>query len=159
MPGFLSNYTQITTITFEGDYWVKVRRFLRRGDFKAAQLALVQPEMRSVDQEGDNKDDEQKMQTTGKIDTGAYQDELVCRALIDWNLTDEDNAPIPLGIVDPVKGPDATRLAAVALLPEEVFEKLLTSIEGAGKKKKPDETDPFRTTGEAGPVSRKAAAR
>lgn len=143
MPGFLSNYQEIRTIYFDDakEYWAKVRRFPQRADFKAAQAKLISPTMRYVggEEDQDGKATEVKAETSGAVDTGAYQDELVARALVDWNLTDEEGVLIPLGTVDRDKGPDPTRYRAVGMLPETPFEQILNSIEGAGKKKKPEE--------------------
>ncbi len=132
MPGFLSQYDEVVTVYFDEakEWWAKVRRYPSRADFKAAQAALISPEVRYTG-EGDNA----TADTRGKVDTGAYQDELVARALIDWNLTDINDAPIPLGTSHPVKGPDETRRAAVSVLPEEPFEKILNSIEGAARRR------------------------
>lgn len=148
MPGFLSEYDEITTVRFGPVYWAKVRRYLRRADYKAAQAILVSPEMRLVEDESETK---------GKVDTGGYQDELVARALVEWNLTDETGALIPLGTVDPVTGPDATRYAAVGKLPEAPFDQILRAIHGQEGKKKTQEgeapaQDPFPAGREGGAV-------
>ena len=130
MPGFLSEYDEITTVYFDPahKWWAKVKRFLRRGDYKAAQAILVSPIMRMSGADSETK---------GEIDTGGYQNELVARAIVDWNLTDENDTPIPLGAVDRLKGPDAVRYAAVNILPQPQFEVILQSIEGQGVVKKP----------------------
>ncbi len=145
MPGFLAEYDEVVTVTFGTRYWAKVRRYLLRRDYKAAQAILVSPTMRLVNDESE---------TAGDVDTGGYQNELVARALVDWNLTDANDQLIPLGTVDPQKGPDATRYAAVDSLPQAPFEKILQAIEGQqGKKAKAKEgeapaPDPFPAGGE-----------
>ena len=142
MSGFLTNFRQVTTVTFETpdgiSYWATVKRFLLRGDTRAAQDKLFTATMKFVG--GEEQSEDAKAETSGPVDTGAYQDELVARALVEWNLTDDEGAPIPLGKVvpgtGPGTGPDATRYAAVALLPDEPFAKILGAIEGATRKKK-----------------------
>jgi hypothetical protein len=146
VPGFLSDYQDVTTVYFDDDnkWWAKVRKHLRRGDFKAAQVALISPEMRFVD---DDKG-ESKQDTRGRVDTGSYQNELVARALVEWNLTDEEGVLLPLA-------PDEMKRVSVDLLPEPVFEKILNAIEGAAKKKKDEgaeDTFPKNGSGRALPA-------
>jgi hypothetical protein len=142
VSGFLSNFREVVTVNFEtpdgAAYWAAVRRYLPRGDTRAAQDKLFTATMKFVG--GEEQSEDAKAETSGPVDTGAYQDELVARALVEWNLTDDEGAPIPLGKVvpgtGPGTGPDATRYAAVAVLPEEPFQKILGAIEGATRKKK-----------------------
>ncbi len=150
MPGFLSEYSTITKVELGGGWWVRVRKFLSRGDFKAAQAKLITPTMKYTEQE--------QAETTGSVDTGGYQNELVARAIVEWNLTDENDQPIPIGTVHPDNGPDLTRYRAVNVLPGEVFDKLLLAIEGAAPKTKDKlaakdgetPTDPFPVGSAAG---------
>jgi hypothetical protein len=134
VPGFLSEYDETTTLKFGKDeeWWIKVRRFLTRAEFKKAQAALVQPIMRSVGEE---------TETTGDVDTVGYQNELVIAAITEWNLSDRDGNVLPLE-------PDTAKRASVDLLPQEVFEIVSKAIEGVVKKEdKKDEAkkdDPFR---------------
>ena len=137
MSGFLSNFREVVTVNFETpdgvSYWAAVKRFLSRGDTRAAQDKLFTATMKFVG--GEDQSEDAKAETSGPVDTGAYQDELVARALVEWNLTDDEGAPIPLGKVvsgnGPGSGPDATRYWAVAMLPEDPFQKILGAIEGA----------------------------
>ena len=75
-------------------------------------------------------------ETTATLNTNAQQNEYVARAITAWNLTDEDDRPIPLGTVDPDRGPDQVRYAAVRRLPSEVFDQVLGGIEGVSRRKK-----------------------
>ena len=89
----------------------------------------------------------------------------MARALLDWNLTDADNQPIPLGTVRPGTGPDATRYAAVRLLPEiDVFDKVLAGIEGVRRqrsevRKEQADADRFPSPAGAGAQAPKARSR
>jgi hypothetical protein len=143
--GYITPYRAVVAVTFDppedavGDgtvYWAKVKRFLQRGDFRAAQDKLFSATMRVTGGDED-KAEEATAETSGPVDTSAYQNEAVARALVEWNLTDDAGVLIPLGVVDPVSGPDATRYAAVNMLVERDFEKLVNAIEGVGKRKKP----------------------
>lgn len=129
MPGFLSDYAATTTITFgdEGQWWVKVRQHLRRGDFRAAQTALVRPIMSFTGTDSDTK-----AETHGDVDHVGYQNELVVRGVVDWNLTDENGVLLPLA-------PEAARRQSVDALPEEVFEKIVAVLQPARPAKKEDE--------------------
>ncbi len=155
MPGFLSGYSEVTTLTFGAgnEWWIRVRKYLLRGDFKAAQAKLISPVMKYVDEASE---------TSGRIDTGGYHNELVARGLVEWNLTDEAGVLIPLGQVT-ADGPDAVRYRAVDMLPEEVFDKVLGAINGAAPKKKADveadkAADPFPASREAGAVGQGTGA-
>ena len=152
MPGFLSDYTKITTVYLDADqkWWAKVRRYLTRGDFKSAQDILITATMRYSGGEDDSTD--AKAETSGPVNTGGYQNELVARALVEWNLTDENDNPIPIGSLNAQRQPDPTRYAAVDVIPQEAFDLLLASIEGATVKKKVTATanDKFRGPGAQG---------
>lgn len=156
MPSFWDKYNTIdTVIVDEGDgadskIWVKVKRHPMRGASRAAQTRLVSPIMRFVGAESD---------TRGEVDTGGYQNELVCWQVVDWNIpAPEGDGLLPLGTVDPEKGPDAVRRASVDELPEEVFTVILQAIEGntpkkAAKPGEPQAEDPFREGDTSGAVA------
>ena len=153
MPGFLSDYSKIVTVYLDADqkWWAKVRRNLTRGDFKSAQDILITATMRYSG--GDDDTSDAKAETSGPVNTGGYQNELVARALVEWNLTDENDNPIPIGSLDAQRRPDPTRYAAIDAIPQEAFDLLLAAIEGATNKKKvPAATanDKFRSTGAEG---------
>lgn len=153
MPGFLSEYDETTTLKFGADeqWWVKVRKYLPRGAFKAAQAVLVSPVMRYV---GEND-----AETKGDVDTVGYQNELVYAAIEDWNLTDRDGVVLPLA-------PEAAKRESIDLLPEDVFEKIVGVIEAATpRRRKEGEPDDgkdklatFPAKGDARPVRRGASA-
>ncbi len=152
MPGFLSDYTRITTVWLDPDqkWWVKVRRYLTRGDFKAAQDILITATMRYSGGEDDSTD--AKAETSGPVNTGGYQNELVARAIIDWNLTDENDNLILLGSLNAQRMPDPTRYAAVDVIPQDAFDQILQAIEGATKKKvAATANDKFRGPGPTSP--------
>ena len=156
MAGFLSKYTQITHVVFDKEFWADVRRYPSRGDARAAQDVLLRPTM-SIG--GDSSGT-----TTAPVDTGGFQNELVARALVKWNLTDDAGLLIPLGEVDHNLGPDQVRYDAVDILPEEIFQRLLIAVSGAATTPKEakaavDETFPRRDPGRAvGAVAKDSVA-
>ncbi len=129
--GFLARYAQPVELDLGDGYWVKHRRYLRREDFAAANDKLFSPVVRITGA----GEDEQRSETSGALNTSGQQDEYVARALVEWNLTDEANAPIPLGTVQPGVGPDAARYAAVRMLPSEVFDRILSGIDGVNPRR------------------------
>ena len=160
--GFLARYRQTATIDCGDGYLIRFTPHLSRAAHEAAQTRLMSPLMRiqTTGEEGDSGSNE----TTATLDTGAQQDEYVAWALAEWNLTDEDNVPIPLGTCDREKGPDAERRRAVKLLPGEVFDRLIAGIEGIRVSKKAKEAETaadaaFPESGTSGaPASRRVRA-
>ena len=143
MPGFLSEYDGTETLTFgsDGQWWVKVKKNLLRGEFRAAQTLLVKPVMRYIGTTAETK---------GDVDTVTYQDELAFHAIQGWNLTDRNGEILPLD-------PEAAKRASIASLPEEVFEKIVGVVRTGTKDDAPASApdasgdgslDPFRGSGE-----------
>ncbi len=125
MPGFLSNYNTVTRLEIdpEGKWWVDVRESMTRKDAALAQSALVKP---IVKYEGGDS------QTQGNIDTVGYQTELVVAAVVNWNLTDEDDVLLPL---DP---PEAKR-ESINRLPDKVFMLIAGHTQGVKKPGAPED--------------------
>ncbi len=128
MGGFLSEYDEVETLYFGKDkqWWVKVRKFIERKGFKRAQSALLSPIM-AIKGKGDSE-------TKGRVDSAAYQDELVFAAVLDWNLTDRSGVVLPLT-------PDDAKRASIDALPEEVFEAIVTVVEKATPSEKKEEDE------------------
>jgi hypothetical protein len=134
---FLGQYDEVDTVYFGADkkWWVKVRKHLARGEFKVAQTALVEPVLRYKGTEGE---------TSGKVDSVSYQDQILFASIIDWNLTGRDGAVLPLGTPE-------ERRASINALPEEVFEEII-AVTDAGKVRGKAPAEQFRKDGEAGAV-------
>lgn len=165
--GYLARYGEKVNLDLGDGYWLKFRRHLSREDFAAANDKLFAPIVRIV-ASADGSTDDAHSETSGALNTSAQQDEYVARALVDWNLTDEENQPIALGGVRPGSGsdsgPDAVRYAAVRILPEEVFDQVLAGIAGVARPRaaaKEEQTAEARFPGAAGdgPEAPKARAR
>ncbi len=109
MGGFLSLYggTERVEVARDGEkvYWVEIRKSLSQMAFSQVQRALVKPTL--IDDT-----------VSGETHTGAYQIEWVAQSVTDWNLTDENDQPLPLGgdKTDPV----AVSRKSVASLPAAV---------------------------------------
>ena len=138
------------------EFWAKVARYPSRNAYGTAQNILMAPTMTLGTEEG------QASKTEGLLDTTGYANELVAWQLREWNLTDENEQVKPIGTCDPNKGPDSTRRAAVAWLPEDAFEALQKAIDGTRKVAKKGDgivpTDPFRKGRPSGPVPGEAGA-
>ncbi len=152
MGGFLSEYDEVVTLKFgkDDEWWCRVKRYLPRGDFRAAQQVLVAPVMRLRTNKDDDEDDQQA-ETEGAVDSGGYQNELVVRGVVDWNFTDYDGNLLPLA-------PDDARRRSVDLLPEEVFEAISEVIEAGAPKKAKAADKAFRDEGKARPVRARGSA-
>jgi hypothetical protein len=153
--GFLARYAERITLDLGDGYWIRFRRFLLREDFAAANDKLFSPTVRIV---GESEDQQAHSETSGALNTSAQQDEYVARALDEWNLTDEENRPIPLGTVSRDTGPDAVRYAAVRILPEEVFDQILAKIEGTGGPKRKAKAVEEKAAADRFPVTAGAGA-
>ena len=112
--GFLSHYSDteridVTPVGVEdGPYYVVIKKYLTGDEFEAAKRALS-----SVKIEDSN--------LTPEPDIAAYQRELIVASVIDWNLTDENDQPLPLT-------PLPAKRTSVGKLPETVLSSLLIKI-------------------------------
>lgn len=144
MPGFLSEYNQITRLVIdpEGKWWVDVKENITRRESALAQSALVRPVVRYS---GDDSE------TKGEVDTVAYQMELVVAAVVDWNLTDENDFPLPLT-------PAADKRESINRLPDKVFNIIAGHVQGVKKEASPAEDARFQKVGVARPPRRGSTA-
>jgi hypothetical protein len=128
MPGFLSLFNEVERVTFEGEYWVDLKKALTVEDYETAQRALL-GKMSMMD---------------GKVratpDTIEYQHELVFRSIVDWNLTDEDGIKLPLN-------PDDKKHKSIRALPQSVFLELYTIVNASTTPRGRDESKEFRDDG------------
>lgn len=103
------------------EWWIEIKRCLPQIDYDAAQEALT-GRLNLTGQTG-----VEVMDMNATADPNAYQRELVARSVVNWNLTDNDELPLPTGRIEDHM-PPAERAAAVevtktslAMLPHEVF--------------------------------------
>lgn len=122
MPGFLSLFNTPERIQVAEGYWIDVKKSLSAEEFEHAQSALLGTV--SFGNKGEFQ---------SEPDTAGYQRQLVCRAIIDWNLTDEEGQPLPLA-------PDDAKMASILRLPQEVFGEIFDLVnETSGSRSKDDE--------------------
>ncbi len=92
-------------------YWVDLKKFLNNEDFTAASEALLQQQQLTA-----NAGENAEGRVSARVNTNAYQQILLFRAIKEWNLTDSNDAPIPV------------RLETVRKLPQPVFALLLEHV-------------------------------
>lgn len=129
MSGFLSLFNTPERIEVAEGYWIDVKTSLTAEDHEYAQRALL---------------GKVTMGSTGKLqsepDTIAYQNELVARSVVDWNLTDESGVLLPLD-------PDEAKCESIKRLPQSVFSMIFDRVnEESGPRSKEDEVN-FRADG------------
>jgi hypothetical protein len=124
MPGFLSLYADTEVIPLGGEYTVEIRQFLNRQDYAAAQRTLILPRFEfkpgTKGVGGARSNDQQHLEAT--LETEAYQAVLVARAVVRWNLTDEE------GVLLPLDGGGPQSLASVNRLPQIAFNRIYERV-------------------------------
>jgi hypothetical protein len=117
MPGFLSIYagTERIYVTDTDEWWVDVKQVLLHNEMAIAQ----------------------RQYTEGERDLAGYQREMVVHAITGWNLTDENEQPLPLHPLD-------VRRQVVAQLPQPVFLRLYERVSDLNSPRKPEDQRSFR---------------
>jgi hypothetical protein len=128
--GFLALFNKTERIEYDEGYWVEFSPSLTAAEYETAQRVLL-GNMRMTGS-----------QLSATPDTIAYQHELVFQAITAWNLTDEDNNPLPL---EPVKA----KHESIRKLPQSVFLDLYTKINAASSPRSGEEEIRFRADGES----------
>ena len=116
--GFLSEFAG--TVVVDADtgkvcegprptWWVEMLRNLPHADHVEADRILY--DSMSVDSNEDGEDGRVRMGGSGLM---AQQEEVLARSIVGWNLTDENDEPLPVGDLTGVHDP-AKRAAAVAV--------------------------------------------
>ncbi len=138
--GFLNEYAGGgTRIEVAPGWWVEIKRALTVADVTEAQQALTTTP-RMVTRPG-----EAGGEVAMAMDYASYREVLVTRALLAWNLTDEQDQVLPL-----------TR-ESVRRLPVEVFELIYERVEPLARRRPPEEQAAFRH-GAPASVARDGAA-
>ena len=112
--------TDRLTLPSNPEYWVLMKRRAAWGDSSAAQSALVHASLSEVAKaqqqsqaNGSGIDPELQAKMVGdvisEVETDAYMQMLVCRLIVEWNLTDEEDRPLPItpqtvALIDPEDG-------------------------------------------------------
>ena len=128
MSGFLSLFNEPERVVVADGFWIDVKKALTAEDYEAAQRALFGK--MSMSNEG----------LSAEPDTIAYQHELVFRAIVEWNLTDENGELLPL------TPPDAKH-ASIRRLPQSVFLDVYERVNEASAPRSKDDEVRFRIGG------------
>lgn len=133
--GFLESRLGATTrIELGGDYWVEVRP-LNKGDISACQARLQQL---SFKMDFDSSD--QRRVASGALNVDAYQEEVVCRSLVGWNLDDE-NGILPYDTLEKAR-------ASYRRLPNDVADQLFRVCDELNAPPSKEEERSFRDGGD-----------
>ena len=113
MPSFLGLYAKTEKVLLDdaGEWWVEVKQCLPKADYDAANRAMGTNELR-VSRAGDSRT---------AFDFTAYQEELVARSIVTWNLTDDAEAILPFTPLEACR-------ASLQLLPQSAFATLYEKI-------------------------------
>jgi hypothetical protein len=85
--------TDQLTLPSDSAYWVRIKKRASWGDSSAAQSAMVKlaPAPSPVNGNGSAA-----MEMLNEVELSAYLHTLVARLVVDWNLTDEQERPLPI---------------------------------------------------------------
>lgn len=111
--GFLSPYKATEKVDLEDGYFANVKVYLSTADHAAAEKVMMKIGL-SADSKG-------KTEQHTDFDHGAYKIELAALALVNWNLTDDDDIALPAETLD-------QKRASVAQLPRWVVDKLFAVV-------------------------------
>ena len=128
MSGFLSLFNEPERVVVADGFWIDVKKALTAEDYEAAQRALFGK--MSMSNEG----------LSAEPDTIAYQHELVFRAIVEWNLTDENGELLPLT-------PSDAKHASIRRLPQSVFLDVYERVNEASAPRSKDDEVRFRIGG------------
>lgn len=140
MAGFLSLFNTPERLPVAEGFWIDIKKSLTTEDYEAAQRTLL-GKMSMVAGEG----------IRSNPDTISYQQELVFRAIVDWNLTDENEALLPLS-------PEVNKRASIKKLPQEIFLDIYQKVSVSSAPRDSDAERNFRSGGEVGTGGRDGEA-
>ncbi len=85
--------TETIVLPSDAQYWVKIKVWLTRAEKNRAQQALMQAALHA----GLNRQSVQNLvDITGSVHIGADEPILLAAAIVEWNLTDAQGAPLPI---------------------------------------------------------------
>jgi hypothetical protein len=108
--GFLSKFKTVVRVDLGDGYWADVRQYLTRAQMSEAQKRLAQLSVSM-----------QKQDVSADMDINAYQGELAAQAVVSWNLTDENDQPLPHAPIEALR-------KSLGLVPDFVVEQIVTPI-------------------------------
>lgn len=162
--GFLSIYEQTVRLDLGKyddravGYWVDFRPDLTVDDMNAATHALGSPKFGGKFRSGDVKsENDVPVEVSLQQDIAAFREELVLRAIVDWNLTGRDDQPLPLDFdaeAERKTGKPSPRRQSIRQLPPFVFNAIHEAVAEAGSKRDTEEQARFRDRAAGGAEER-----
>jgi hypothetical protein len=134
MPGFLSRYESEERVDFGDGYYVTIRAL---SGYEREVVNDKRVTVAASARTTGGTDMPQDVAVDTKIDQPGYKVELLHQGILDWNLTDRNEQPLPLH-------PDQDRIASIKRLPDVVFDELVDRLEKVGSRSK-DEQESFRS--------------
>jgi hypothetical protein len=128
--GFLAlfNTPDRIEVTDDGAFWIDIKTSLTADDYEHAQRVLFgKMAMKGGD-------------LSATPDTISYQHELVFRAVVDWNLTDEDGDLLPLE-------PEKAKHDSIRRIPQSIFIDLYNRVNKASSARSSGDELQFRDDG------------
>lgn len=156
MAGFLALYSETDRVELRGGYYVDIRKYLDHAAWGYAQRKLVDPRLESTLGQKTEGGEAETRTVASMVDQQAYNLELLVAAIVDWNLTDEQDRPLPLPpYIPPTKldGEDKANLVrrdSIRRLPAFATKKILDRIL-KHEKDGADDSAPFPEPGEGAP--------
>lgn len=136
MTDFLSrHFGAPVRIDLGDDYWVEVKP-LNKGDIAACQAKLTRMRIAFDPDAGTPS-------PSGDMDIAGYQEEVVCRSIVAWNL-DGPDGPLPTSPLDAMR-------ASYRLLPNAVADEIYATCDRLNAPPSKAEEVRFRESGERGP--------
>jgi hypothetical protein len=132
--GFLSlfNEPERVLVTDDGEFWIDIKTSLTAEDYEHAQRVLFgKMAMHGAD-------------LSATPDTISYQHELVFRAIVNWNLTDEDGDLLPLE-------PEKAKHDSIRRIPQSIFVDLYQRVNQASSARTGGDELQFRDDGSTEP--------
>lgn len=108
--GFLSKFKTVERVDLGDGYWADVRQYLTRAQMAEAQTRLAKLSVSM-----------QKQDVSADMDLNAFQAELAAQAIVGWNLTDENDRPMPFAPLEALR-------KSLDLVPPFVVEQIVTPI-------------------------------
>jgi hypothetical protein len=84
------------TLPSDPAYWVRMKRRASWGDSSAAQSAMVKVSPAALPANGNGADPTAEI--LNEVELAAYLHTLVARSLVEWNITDDQERPVPINV-------------------------------------------------------------
>jgi hypothetical protein len=136
MSGFLSLYNKAERVnltgvpeTEDGTWWVDVKVSITKSDYDAAQRRLMRNKLNLSGG---------KSSLDGDLDIPGFEEEMLVRSIVGWNLTDDSGTTLPLS-------PEPLLRKAIMSLPSSVVSQIYERVNDLNGRRSEAETDSFRS--------------